>query len=176
MAERQTGLDHKISEFAGLLLNISLQLTSEDLSNIKLILGVDGVLKRKTLDSLLNTADLLRLLHSRKIVQEDNLNLLMEILIQIHRYDCVKLIQEFTEPIQGEGLPNKGPVFETECDSSLENLNKILTKIPEFTENNPCGSNCSDDDKMIQELNSDYSLEYSIEDEQLAALITDEKI
>lgn len=178
MADRQIGCNPVISKFARLLLKISLHLTPEDLSNIRLVLEVDGVLKRKTLDSLVNTADLFRLLYSRKIVQEDNLNLLMEILKQINRYDCVKLIQEFTESRQGVGLPNKGPVVEIECDSDLEKLNKFLKKKLESTENNSSGSdieaslgkstlasNSSDDDKMKQ--GSEYSLESCLEDEQL---------
>lgn len=180
MADRQIGCNPVISKFARLLLNISLHLTPEDLSNIKLVLEVDGVLKRKTLDSLLNTADLFRLLYSRKIVQEDNLNLLTEILKQIHRYDCVKLIWEFTKSRQDEGLPNKGPVVEIECDSDLEKLNKFLKKKIESTKNNSSGSdregslgkstmgsNSSDDDKIKQDDNSEYSLECCLEDVQL---------
>lgn len=170
MADRQIGCNPVISKFARLLLNISLHLTPEDLSNIKLVLEVDGV----------NTADLFRLLYSRKIVQEDNLNLLTEILKQIHRYDCVKLIWEFTKSRQDEGLPNKGPVVEIECDSDLEKLNKFLKKKIESTKNNSSGSdregslgastlgsNSSDDDKIKQDDNSEYSLECCLEDVQL---------
>lgn len=67
-----------------------------------------------------------------------------------------------------------------ECDSDLEKLNKFLKKKIESTKNNSSGSdregslgkstlgsNSSDDDKIKQDDNSEYSLECCLEDVQL---------
>lgn len=159
MADRQIGFDPKISNFARLLLNISMRLTPEDLSNIKLFLEVDGVLKQKTLDSLPNTADLFRLLHSRKIINEDNLNLLRKILKQINRHDCVKLIKEFTEPRTSRIILHTTESFGS-VDFTVLSKYSSRSEREETLTNILRGSNCSDDDKILYE-KPIYYFEYS---------------
>lgn len=159
MADRQIGFDPKISNFARLLLNISMRLTPEDLSNIKLVLEVDGVLKQKTLDSLPNTADLFRLLHSRKIINEDNLNLLRKILKQINRHDCVKLIKEFTEPRTSRIMLHTTESFGS-VDFTVLSKYSSRSEREETLTNISRGSNCSDDDKILYE-KPIYYFEYS---------------
>ena len=144
MADRCVQCNPVISRFARLLLRISLQLTPEDLSNIKLILVVDGYLKQTKMESLQNAADLLRALWSRGLIQEENLSLISEILSQIQRRDCVRLIQEFIDsrPFQNvtaltlpketttDQTPKGGPEVELECDSDSNKvkLTKFLKK------------------------------------------------
>lgn len=159
MADRQIGCNPVISKFARLLLNISLRLTPEDLSNIKLFLEVDGVLKQKTLDSLPNTADLFRLLHSRKIINEDNLNLLRKILKQINRHDCVKLIKEFTEPRTSRIILHTTESFGS-VDFTVLSKYSSRSEREETLTNILRGSNCSDDDKILYE-KPIYYFEYS---------------
>uniref|UniRef100_A0A8W8NLN0 DED domain-containing protein n=1 Tax=Magallana gigas TaxID=29159 RepID=A0A8W8NLN0_MAGGI len=147
MADKQIGFDPMISNFARLLSNISLRLTPEDLSNIKLVLEVDEVLKQKTLDSLPNTADLFRLLHSRKIINENNLDLLMKILEQINRLDCVKLIKEFKEPRKSRIILKSPQSF---CSVVLSKYSSTSER-EETLAKSSRGSNCSDDDKIMNE-------------------------
>lgn len=149
MADRQIEFDHMISNFARLLSNISLRLTPEDLSNIKLVLEVDGVLKQKTLDSLPNTADLFRLLHSRKIINEDNLNLLLKILEQINRHDCAKLIKEFTEPRKSRIILKTPQSFGSVDFTVLSKYSSRSEREETLSKSSRPGSNCSDDDKIL---------------------------
>lgn len=144
MADRCDQCNPVISRFARLLLRISLQLTPEDLSNIKLILVVDGYLTQTKMESLQNAADLLRALWSRGLIQEENLTLISEILSHIHRQDCVRFIQEFIDsrPLQyvtartlqeetaTDQTPKGGPEVELECDSDSNKvkLTKFLKK------------------------------------------------
>lgn len=160
MADRQIEFDHMISNFARLLSNISLRLTPEDLSNIKLVLEVDGVLKQKTLDSLPNTADLFRLLHSRKIINEDNLNLLLKILEQINRHDCAKLIKEFTEPRKSRIILKTPQSFGSVDFTVLSKYSSRSEREETLSKSSRPGSNCSDDDKILYE-KPIYYFEYS---------------
>lgn len=149
-----------ISRFARLLLRISLQLTPEDLSNIKLILVVDGYLTQTKMESLQNAADLLRALWSRGLIAEENLTLISDILSHIHRQDCVRLIQEFidSQPPQNlraltlpketsaDPMPNGGPDVELECYSHS------------FFPKSRLYSNSSDDDKIREEISLEDNL------------------
>lgn len=167
MAEEPMECNPVISKFARFLLKISLQLTPEDLSNIKLLLEVDKILKRRELDTIHNPADLFRLLYSREIIQEQSLGLLTEILGLIDRQDCVKLIQKFNVTLA------KGPEVDIECDGHLLKLNKFLQKKmcneTELTESlsssensfkkSTIGSNSSDEEKMRFELSDTGALQ-----------------
>ena len=144
MADECVQCNPVISRFARLLLRISLQLTPEDLSNMKLILVVDGHLKQTKMESLQNAADLLRALWSRGLIEEENLTLISEILSQIQRRDCVRLVQEFIDPrplqnvaaltlreeTSTDPMPKGGPQVELECDSDSNKvkLTKFLKK------------------------------------------------
>lgn len=87
--------EKSVSRFCQLLLYITNRITPNELANIKLILEVDKHLSRTRVDTLTNMADLLRLLLSRNLIQENDLSLLTFLFRNIGQQDCDKRIQEY---------------------------------------------------------------------------------
>lgn len=96
-----------ISPYTKWLKKIASNLTSEDLSSMKLILQSENWFKKKTLDELKNPQELIRVLQGRSLISRENLGFLSTLLEEIHRKDLAKMLQSDGSDLCQDGVPQK---------------------------------------------------------------------
>lgn len=96
----------KSSPFATLLLDLSLAITEEEFSNLKLAVSVDrqNIASKKDLRAVKFTADLFRLLEERGIISKTNLDYLKFLVRKLGRKDLVVCIEKYREYRKGDPL------------------------------------------------------------------------
>ena len=85
----------RTSPFTSLLLEISLGLLEEDVSNLKLALQVDKFVKKIHLKKLKNGGEVLSHMHEENIITATDTEFLENVLMQIGRQDLVKKIEKY---------------------------------------------------------------------------------
>ena len=96
------------NRFGKVLVQVSRQITTEELSNLKLFTLANKNIRRSDFDKLKNPGDFLSWLLSRNYCSEKNTDFLEELLCDIGRKDLAKIIHKATE-LASSSLESDGP-------------------------------------------------------------------
>ncbi|KAL4237021.1 hypothetical protein ACF0H5_005405 [Mactra antiquata] len=147
------GKKKDLSPFASLLLELSLALTEDEVSKLKLAISVDKVWNSKRqISSLKYSADVLNHLHDIAFISSTDTVFLEQLLVKIHRKDLEKKIRQYHEKEQRkvESLRNDETavkIYEKEeCRNNVTEFT-ALKELKHTTVSNrelrSCGDGCS---------------------------------
>ena len=147
-----------LTKFANVLLHVANHLTKEEFAIMKLGLIASDRMQAKHADSVLYAADLLSFMCTRKFINKDNMNLLMELLLKIQRmdlYDTVYKYQQHQLELQPQFSSTQNQQKEVSADSFVtdqqcSNFSDTMDEDLDLPNSQNSESSMSDDDKISQ--------------------------